>query len=192
MNPLSRHFPYITVISACLALSSCYTQLQTSEPQQAPLTSEQHLMKAQRYKQAGRIELSRASLLDAIKTDPDSHAAKLAQDYLKYNLPKEPVSLEAEQRNVIAFNLQKNGDIKGAKENLHNLIKDFPNFEWPYANLASIYATENNLEEAERLLKKALSINPDYANARGLLLKIEMRKEDAARKNAQEGLMQPD
>lgn len=149
-------------------------------------------MQAQRYKQAGRIELCRASLLNAIKTDENSHAAKLAKEYLKFHLPKEPITLEAEQRNVIAYNQNKNGDIEAAKKTFSNLIKDYPNFEWPYANLATIYVKEHNLEEAERLLNKALSINPDYANARRLLEKLQSKKTDSLNQKPTEDPQQPD
>ena len=191
LKVLPKHIHLLATFCLALSLGSCTTD-PTGREVETKASAEELLMKGQQYKQAGRIELSRKCLLAAIKADENSHAAKLATQYLKFNLPKEPITIEAEQRNIIAHNQAKSGDIKAAKNTFANLIKDYPNFEWPYANLAALYAKEHDLEEAETLLRKALSINPDYANARGMLVKLEsLRREVKKEQNLKEQI-QPD
>lgn len=191
LKVLPKHIPFLATFCIAFAMCSC-TREQSVRELERKISAEELLMKGQRYKQAGRIELSRSCLLSAMKADENSHTAKLAKEYLKLNLPKEPIAIEAEQRNIIAHNQAKSGDIRAAKNTFANLIKDYPNFEWPYANLAALYAKEHDFEEAESLLKKALSINPDYANARGMLLKLENLKSDAQKLQHPKGQVQPD
>lgn len=44
-------------------------------------------------------------------------------------------------------------------------MTEFPEFEWPYLNLASAYIRDNQLNEAKFLLRQLLSINPDHVEA---------------------------
>lgn len=49
---------------------------------------------------------------------------------------------------------------------LRRMVGDFPEVPEPYNNLAVILAQRGSLDEAEALLKKVLSISPDFAIAR--------------------------
>lgn len=136
-------------------------------PQQVPedLSAQKYYELGIQYKQMGWTEQARDALTRAIAAEPDNEYAVKAKRYLMTKLPRQPVSRQAEERNIQGFNQMFGGDIKAAKQTFEELIAEYPNFEWPYSNLASIYLQEKRPEQAKILLDKALQINPSYVNA---------------------------
>jgi tetratricopeptide (TPR) repeat protein len=116
------------------------------------------------YKERGWTEKARHALEVAVRLAPTSEPGKYAALYLKARIPKEPISEEAEQANITAFNLHYAGHQQEAVTAYKKTIAAYPNFEWPYGNLACIYIEQGRYKEAIPLLKKALEINPNYAN----------------------------
>lgn len=172
----SHHSSFMISIAAVLLLtSSCGTPKTASERAR---TADDYLMLGVNYKKSGRIEKSREALETAIKEGADSKTAHTARRFLKQQLPRSPVPIEAEQRNVIGFNQMRNGDKEMAIQTFSNLIKDFPEFEWPYCNLAAIYMKDKKLNEAEKLLERALEINPSYMNGWLYLRQVKLLKKD--------------
>ncbi len=117
-----------------------------------------------KYKSMGWTEQARDALVFAQELEPESEIAITAGRFLKTKLPRFPVPLLAEQRNIEGFNQMALGDCEGAKETFKALIREFPDFEWPYGNLSVLYLQENLTKEARDLLSRALEINPDYVN----------------------------
>src|SRR5262249_12035852 len=110
-------------------------------------------------------EQARDALNRAMANNPPDEYSEKAKRYLQTKLPSQPVAREAEQRNIQGFNQMFGGDMKAAKQTFEELIAEYPNFEWPYSNLASIYLQEKRPQKAKELLDKALQINPYYVNA---------------------------
>jgi Tfp pilus assembly protein PilF len=129
------------------------------------LTAKKYYELAIQYKHMGWTEQARDSLNKAIGIEPEGEYSERARRYLQTKLPRQPVAKEAEQRNIQGFNQMFGGDIKAAKQTFKELIAEYPNFEWPYSNLASIYLQEKQLQQAKELLDRALEINPYYVNA---------------------------
>lgn len=134
-----------------------------------PLTANQLL--AQRYfeegldyKAKGWTELSRQSLTKAINLDKGAIGFR-ALSFLRSHLPAHFQTEQAEQLNIEGYNLNYTGQTVQAERVWLDCINRYPNFEWPYSNLALLYLDEGKVSEAVRLLEKAIEINPYYTNA---------------------------
>jgi tetratricopeptide (TPR) repeat protein len=123
------------------------------------------------YKDGGWTEQSR-SLNRAIKLDPNG-VGKKADLYRRTKLPHKPATEEAVQMNIAGFNAQVL-DSRKAEQTWKECIKKYPEFEWPYSNLGSLYVEQNRLKEAQPLLQKAIELNPDYVN--GLIHMAELKR----------------
>jgi len=148
------------------------------------LTPDQYYKLGIQYKSMGWTEQSRDAMTLAVETGVESRAdadvVLSARVFLKTKIPRFPVPLLAEQKNIEGFNLMATGDAAGAKQTFEELIREFPDFEWPYGNLSVLYLQEGKTDRAKELLKIALDINPDYVNgwlhmatARGLDLDFD-------------------
>ncbi|HEY9784202.1 MAG TPA: tetratricopeptide repeat protein [Candidatus Obscuribacterales bacterium] len=135
-------------------------------PREVPegLSAEEYYRLGVEYKSMGWTEQARDALLLAQETDPESETAIRARRFLKTKLPRFPVPLLAEQKNIEGFNQMATGNSDAAKQTFLELIADFPDFEWPYGNLSVLYLQESKTEEAKNLLVRALEINPEYVN----------------------------
>ena len=69
------------------------------------------------------------------------------------------------QNNVLAFDQFYRGDIEGARRAFEALVREYPDFEWPYGNLGSLLIQVGDIDSARRVLDKAVSLNPYYTNA---------------------------
>ena len=152
------------------------------------LTAPEYYRLAIEYKKMGWIEQARDASVLAIENGGTTDVAKAARLFLKTKVPKFPVPLLAEQRYIEGFNQMALGDTGDARHTFEALIKDYPDFEWPYGQLSVLYLQEGRNEKAKELLKVALEINPDYVNgwlhmatANGLELDFEAAKECVAR-----------
>lgn len=121
---------------------------------------------SQEYKDKGWIEDAREASQKAIEKGSGDRSAKAAAQFVRFALPKFPVSQDAQDRNVDGFNALASGDYNAAEKIFRALIKDYPNFEWPLGNLASSYIERGKFADAEPLVEQALKINPDYLNGR--------------------------
>lgn len=116
------------------------------------------------YKELGWTEQARDALTYAMEGDPSGDWGTKAKRFLQARLPRHPVPLMAEQKNISGYNLMMAGDIAGAKEVFEGLISEYPDFEWPYGNLGFLYLGEGNISKSKKVLEKALSLNPNYLN----------------------------
>jgi tetratricopeptide (TPR) repeat protein len=156
-------------------------------PREVPtgLSAQEYYDLGIRYKTAGWTEQSRDALNYSFELEPNGEIGKLAQRYLRTKLPRHPVPMIAVQRNVDAFNEMVSNQTEAAKLSFGKLIQDYPDFEWPYSNLGSLYITEGNLDSAKEALGQALAINEYYINARLHLCRAQILDSEfqAARKN---------
>lgn len=136
-------------------------------PQTVPdgLSAEEYYTLGLRYKDAGWIEQSRVALSRTLALDPQGEQALKARRYLQTKLPRKNAPLDAVQRNIVGYNQMAGGDFKGATVTFERLIEEYPDFEWPYSNLASIMLMDKKFQRARELIEKALEINPSYLNA---------------------------
>lgn len=128
------------------------------------LSAEEYLRLGIKYKAMGWTEQARDALHFAIQAGSDPEIVESAERFLRTKIPRFPVPLFAEQKNIEGFNLMSTGNVDQAQELFEELIRDFPDFEWPYGNLAVLYLHTQKIEEAKELLEKSLAINPHYVN----------------------------
>jgi serine/threonine protein kinase len=164
----------VAAVAALLALSATFGLLHLmpnmpSAPGVVALTPAQ--MEAQRYyeegldfKAKGWTEQSRASLSKAIKLDNGAIGFK-ALSYLRSHLPAHFQTQAAEQMNILGYNYNFSGKQAEAEKVWQQCIAQYPNFEWPYSNLAGMYLNRGEPARAAELLAKAIEINPYYTNA---------------------------
>lgn len=117
------------------------------------------------YKNNGWVEKSRTVLKKAARMDPNGTAGHSAQVFMDVALPKKMTSEDAIMGNIDAYNLMVSSQNTAAVNKFRELIKEYPQFEWPYGNLGSMYLSDGRIDEAEVLIDKALQINPCYLNA---------------------------
>ena len=72
---------------------------------------------------------------------------------------------DAQMRFVRGVILSELKDRAGARQVFERLTEEFPELPEPYNNLAVIYASEGQLDQARTLLETALTVRPDYATA---------------------------
>ena len=132
------------------------------------------------YKELGWPEQARDALTYAIEGDGDGDWGIKAKNFLQARLPRFPVPLMAEQRNVSGYNLMMAGDTAGAKEIFEALIEEYPDFEWPHGNLGFLYLGEGNIAKSQKILEKALFLNPNYLNGWLHLARVRALSEDYA------------
>ena len=117
-----------------------------------------------KYKEVGWTEQARDALTLAIELDSDGEYGKKAQRFLRSKIPRHPVPLKAEQLNIEGYNQMFMKDEGEAQKTFEALIRDYPDFEWPYGNLGSLLIRQGDLSRAESLLQHALQINQHYIN----------------------------
>jgi tetratricopeptide (TPR) repeat protein len=115
-------------------------------------------------KAKGRPEEARAALSKAIELAPEGDIAIRAKRYIQTKLPKIPVAAQAVQQNIEGYNQWQSGNAQQAETTFLSLIQAYPQFEWPYGNLGRLLYERKQFDEAERYLKKALSLNDNYLN----------------------------
>ncbi len=146
------------------------------------LTADEYLKLGQEYIKIGWTEQARDALQMSVDFagagENGTRISESAIRLLRSKLPKFPVPLYAEQKNIEGWNLLSAGNTSEAKENFENLIDEYPDFE------------SGETQKAIDLLNSALNVNKFYvqgwlhmATARGLELNF-----DAARKCVDEAL----
>jgi len=166
LNKIIRVFLILAGIALGLLIIGVSVMMFNLPPKQVPenLSAKEYYDLGVRYKIAGWTEQARKALQLAIKADPNGASGKKAQTYLNCYIPVEPVTKDAERRNISAVNVMF-GSNKVAEDEFKALIKEYPNFEWPYGNLGAMYVEQKKPEEAKAMIAKALAINPNYVNA---------------------------
>lgn len=128
------------------------------------LSADEYLNIANQYKSMGWTEQARDALLMANEVDPQDVGPK-ALRYLRTKIPRHPVPHHAVKKNIWGHSLFIRGELEEAKKIFQELIKDYPDFEWPYGNLGAVYIQQGKISNAKDILAKAIDINENYLNA---------------------------
>lgn len=139
------------------------------------LNARQYFELGLRYRLGGHVERAKESLRRTIILEPATAWANKAAMVLKTQLPREPVTEEAEQQNIKGYNLM-HSQPEAAKPIFADLMNRHPNFEWPFSNLAVIYLSEGNIDKAAGLAKYLISVNPENLRSIGIMLQIALRQ----------------
>ncbi len=130
-----------------------------------------------RYRLGGLVGLAREALTRVVNLAPGSAMAGKASLVLRGQLPRAPVPPAAEQRNIEGYNLMSSNPA-AAKEKFQALMREYPDFEWPFSNLAWMYFGEGKIEEAHGLAKYLLSVNPEHVRSLHLAMKIALKQKN--------------
>lgn len=135
-------------------------------PKEVPngMSAQEYFELGKQYKAIGWIGQSRKSLQLAMEFDEQGNIAQKALTFLKTRLPLQEVPQEAVAANIEGYNNMLTNP-KQAKQIWWRLTEEYPDFEWPFSNLASLILSEGNIEEAKKLLEQAIELNPCYINA---------------------------
>lgn len=169
LAPLKGVIPEATMEQLIATTVASINDAYASEapPRDVPpdLSAEEYFKLGKKYRECGWTELAREALKFAIDLGADQEVGATALQYLRTRVPRYPVPLMAEQLNIQGFNLMEvQKDYRGAKRVFLELIQKYPDFEWPYGNVASIYLRNGDLSPAEDHYSDAVKINPYYAN----------------------------
>jgi len=176
----------INLLVAFIFASSCAAE-------QEPKTADDYFHLGLSLKKDGFAEASRSALEQAILLDKNGPISKKAAAIIRGRLPKFTVSVTAEQENIKAYELMMAGDYTKAISAYTTIIAHYPDFEWPYGNLAYVYIQQKRYPAAIRQLKKAVAISPNFASAWGNLsecyrLTGDVEKAEQCRKRALQAL----
>lgn len=111
---------------------------------------------------------------DRKNTGESESAAELkarAQEFIRTQLPRNPISVEAQQRCIDALKSMAT-DQKGSKQSLIDLTMEYPDFEWPFLFLGNLYMLDGSFRKAERLIRRVIKGNPDLIKAKHLLITV--------------------
>ena len=124
-----------------------------------------------------QLETARAACDVAIRLDPASTWAEKCMRFKKIVLPSpEPSSSVLEKYR--AGRLLRLKRSKEAETALKECIKDCPDFEWPYGELAALLIDEKRFDEAEVYLNEVLKRKPEYVRGYLWLSQIYLHKGD--------------
>ena len=74
------------------------------------------------------------------------------------------------------YDLKARSNVEGAISVLEGTIERFPDVYHPYCHLARLYESKGDYEEAKDACEKAISLNPDFSDAREILERLESKK----------------
>lgn len=129
------------------------------------------------YRLTGWIELAKECLVKAENLANGDEVAVYAERLRRTELPRMNVPVNAVEGNIEGFNLMGTEPEK-AKKIFERLMETYPDFEWPFTNLAKIYIKEGNIDKARGLAKYAHSVNGDLLRPIELMAHIELEQEN--------------
>lgn len=138
------------------------------------LSAADYLKMGARYEQFGYAEQARSALKETIKLAPQSNEAKRARLRLSTRIPGQEVTSDAGRRYVDALKSFVTQELDECKQTLELLIRDYPEFEWPYLQLGRLLMMEGEIERAKDLAGKVLKLNPYMLKAHLLLATIDL------------------
>ncbi len=138
------------------------------------LSQIEYLKMGARYEQLGFAEQARAALEKTISQGSDTMQGKRAKIRLRTRIPRDKVSDDATRRYVDALKLYITQEIVDAKAKLELLIREYPDFEWPYIQLGHILLTAGEVDRALDLAAKVVRQNPNMIKGWLMLSTIDL------------------
>ncbi|MBU6453767.1 MAG: tetratricopeptide repeat protein [Cyanobacteria bacterium REEB67] len=130
------------------------------------------------YKAMGWPAGSREAFNCAALFGQGDPVATAALRYRDTKLPVHPVPGDAIEMNINGYNANKKKDRGSAIYLFRECIRRYPDFEWPYNNLCSLYIDEGKYAQAEKYGLQAIAINPKYVNALVNMAILKDRQDD--------------
>jgi|AGTN01.2.fsa_nt_gi hypothetical protein len=124
-------------------------------------TAGEYMSMADKYIKLGLPEPARKALQKVANEFKDSGYADTAKLKLKTRIPPKPVAPEAQRKFLNALRLCLTQKKTAGKEIYEELIRDYPDFDWPYVYLSCIVLKEGDLERATDLVNRAVKVNPN-------------------------------
>lgn len=123
----------------------------------------QYILMARRYEVIGYGEQMRGALKKAVEVGgSDTDKAKL---WLRIRVPRMKVPEKASFGYMNALRVRVSSSQDQSCQQFEALVRDYPDFEWPYLQVARVLFFRGDVERAEDLVKKVLKINPDFFKA---------------------------
>lgn len=138
------------------------------------LSQSDYLKMGARYEQLGFAEQARSALEKTISQGSDTMQGKRAKIRLRTRIPRDKVSDDATRRYVDALKLYITQEIVDAKAKLELLIREYPDFEWPYIQLGHILLTAGEVDRALDLASKVVRQNPNMIKGWLMLSTIDL------------------
>lgn len=129
------------------------------------LSAERYYRMGVQYKLMGWTEHAREAFTKAAEKEHIGYYGKKARQHLNTKLPRFSIHYKAVRKNRFGLQQLLREDLDGAKATFEEIIDEYPNFEWPYANLGKVYFCQGDTANARRVIQKALQINPSYVTA---------------------------
>ncbi len=162
-----------------------------AQKQATPPPNQRELIQvASDHVQAGRLDQARQLYEQVLRASPrDVNALYgLAELLGRLNQTRQAIELlgraiEVQDRHadlhvLLSYLLVQTGDIEGAQQSARRAIKLDPNKEAGYRMLADCHHRMHRLDEAIAAVEKALSVDPDSANAEIFLASLQLQKGD--------------
>lgn len=138
------------------------------------LSQSDYLKMGARYEQLGFAEQARSALEKTISQGSDTIQGRRAKIRLRTRIPRDKVSDDATRRYVDALKLYITQEIVDAKAKLELLIREYPDFEWPYIQLGHILLTAGEVDRALDLAAKVVRQNPNMIKGWLMLSTIDL------------------
>lgn len=129
------------------------------------------------YRLTGWIELAKECLFNSESLANGDEVGIHAERLRRTELPKMEVPVAAVEGNIEGFNLMRQEPEK-AKRVFERLMETYPDFEWPFTNMAKIYIKEGDLAKARGLAKYAHTVNSELLRPIELMAHIELEDEN--------------
>lgn len=136
-----------------------------------PTLAKEYYLAGIQSRKSGRANEAREYLKTAIRLG-EGKLRQRAEVYLKTMIPMDPVDPTVLCESNKAYNLRNEGRDDLAEPIWKKCIQDAPRFEWPYVNLADVYCSRGQYEEAVKLLDQVTELNPSYLRAWVLLSEV--------------------
>ncbi len=137
-------------------------------------TPDEYLSIAERYEKIGLAEPTRRILKHIRTTFPDSRAAITASLRLKTRVPVHEIKQDAQRKYLHAVRDGLLTNRTASKDAYEELLREYPEFEWPYANLSCIVLKEGDLARATDLVNRAITINQASLRAWACMARINL------------------
>ncbi|MBZ0189603.1 MAG: WG repeat-containing protein, partial [Candidatus Obscuribacterales bacterium] len=111
------------------------------------------------------LDDSRRFAQKSLELAKDEKTKEKIERFLRSALPKEPIDLPLTKQYLVAQTAELAGDLLTAESYYQKCSDQASTFEGPYIALARLNRLTGSLSKAEKMVKKAIAINPDSIQA---------------------------
>ncbi|MBZ0186498.1 MAG: tetratricopeptide repeat protein [Candidatus Obscuribacterales bacterium] len=137
------------------------------------LSAQEYLQLGNWFIEAQQLDKARDALSRVVVLAASSESTRAARALLATRIPANEISEETIKAYFDTLTLSFRNR-KTARAGLEQMIGENSDFEWPLFSLADMDLRRGDLQSAETLLRKALTINPLYAQALIAMARLEI------------------